>query len=133
MALNEIPGALSNVRQIKNMFYFNFEYLLFALPGLLLGIWAQIRLHSIYSKYSEVPVESGQTGAETARRILDNAGLHDMPVEEVPGSLSDHYDPDETRAVSLLGQLPRRDRRRRRRGGARGRARAPAPGRLRTV
>ena len=82
------------------MMLFNLNYLLFALPGLLIGIWAQIKLHSTYAKYSEVPVESGQTGAETARRILDNAGLFDMPVEEVPGSLSDHYDPAK-RAVFL--------------------------------
>jgi Zn-dependent membrane protease YugP len=59
----------------------------------LLGIWAQIRLHHSFNKYSQVPVESGMTGAQTARRILDDAGLRDMPVEEVPGHLSDHYDP----------------------------------------
>src|ERR1039457_6168467 len=80
------------------MMLFNLNYLLLALPGLLIGIWAQIKLHSTYKKYSEVPVESGQTGAETARRILDSAGLHDMPVEEGPGSLSDHDEPAE-RAV----------------------------------
>lgn len=82
------------------MFYLDPKMLLFALPGLLIGIWAQIKLHSIYKKYSAVPVESGRTGAETARRILDNAGLRDMPVAEVPGSLSDHYDPTK-RAVFL--------------------------------
>ena len=68
-------------------------YFLFALPGLLIGVWAQIKLHAAYGKYSQVPVESGRTGAETARRILDHAGLLDMPVEEVAGRLSDHYDP----------------------------------------
>ena len=75
------------------MMFFDPRFLLFALPGLLLGIWAQIKLHSIYSKYSQVPVESGRMGAQTARRILDNAGLTAMPVEEVEGKLSDHYDP----------------------------------------
>ena len=75
------------------MMLFNFHYLLFALPGLLIGIWAQIKLRSTYSQYNEVPVASGETGAQTARRILDHAGLSNVPVEEVPGSLSDHYDP----------------------------------------
>src|ERR1039457_6456672 len=76
------------------MFYsFNPIYWLFALPGLLLGIWAQIKLHSAYGKYSQVPVESGQTGADAAREILDHAGLTGVPVAEVPGRLSDHYDP----------------------------------------
>ncbi len=73
---------------------FNIEYLLWVfLPGLVLGLWAQWRLHSAFSKYSQVPVESGLTGAQAARRILDDAGLTDVPVEEVPGKLSDHYDP----------------------------------------
>ena len=64
-----------------------------ALPGLLLGIWAQIKLHSAYGKYSQVAVESGISGAEAARHILDNAGLTNVLIEEVPGRLSDHYDP----------------------------------------
>jgi Zn-dependent membrane protease YugP len=68
-------------------------YFLFLIPGLLLGIWAQIKLHHAYGKYSKVPVDSGMTGAQVARRILNDAGLNDMPVEEVPGHLSDHYDP----------------------------------------
>jgi Zn-dependent membrane protease YugP len=63
------------------------------LPGLLLGIWAQIKLHHAYGKYSQVPVDSGMTGAQAAREILDQAGLNNVPVEEVPGHLSDHYDP----------------------------------------
>ena len=63
------------------------------LPGLAIGLWAQIKLHSAFSKYSEVEVENRITGAEAARYILDQAGLTDVPVEEVPGQLSDHYDP----------------------------------------
>ncbi len=75
------------------MFYFNPLYWLFALPGLLIGIWAQIKLSSAYGKYSQVPVESGMTGAQAAREILDRAGLTNVPVQEVPGHLTDHYDP----------------------------------------
>jgi hypothetical protein len=73
--------------------YFNPLYWLFAIPGLLIGLWAQIKLHHAYGKYSQVPVESGMTGAEAAREILDRAGLNDVPVGEIPGRLSDHYDP----------------------------------------
>jgi Zn-dependent membrane protease YugP len=68
-------------------------YLLFALPGLLLGIWAQAKLSHAYGKYSQIAVDSGMTGAEAAREILDRAGLVNVPVEEVDGHLSDHYDP----------------------------------------
>jgi len=62
-------------------------------PGLLIGLWAKMKLHAAFSKYSEVPAESGYTGAEAARHILDQAGLTDVPVEEVEGELTDHYDP----------------------------------------
>jgi len=75
------------------MFHFNQFYLLFALPGLLLGIWAQIKLSSAYGKYSQEPLDSGMTGAQAAREILDRAGLTNVPVQEVPGHLTDHYDP----------------------------------------
>ncbi len=78
---------------IYNSFHSVGLYFLFLIPGLLLGIWAQIKLHHAYGKYSQVPVDSGMTGAEAARKILDSAGLHETPVEEVPGHLSDHYDP----------------------------------------
>ena len=68
-------------------------WLVFAIPGLLLGIWAQFKLSHAYGKYSQVRVDSGMTGAEAAREILDRAGLTNVPVEEIPGRLSDHYDP----------------------------------------
>ena len=74
-------------------FYFDPVYFLFALPGLLIGIWAQIKLSSAYSNYSRVGLASGMTGAEAAREILDRAGLTNVPIEEVPGHLTDHYDP----------------------------------------
>ncbi|MGD1088683.1 MAG: zinc metallopeptidase [Verrucomicrobiota bacterium] len=78
-------------------------YLMFMVPGLLIGIWAQIKLSHAYGKYSRVPVESGMTGAEAAREILDRAGLDNVPVEEIPGRLSDHYDPTK-RALFLSSE-----------------------------
>ena len=88
---------------IYNSFHSIGLYFLFLIPGLLLGIWAQIKLHLAYGKYSQVPVDSGMTGAQAARRILDDAGLNDMPVEEVPGHLTDHYDPSK-RALFLSSE-----------------------------
>ncbi|HTB83888.1 MAG TPA: zinc metallopeptidase [Candidatus Sulfotelmatobacter sp.] len=75
--------------------FWNGNYLLFVfLPGLLIGLWAQFKLTSAYGKYSKIAIANGMTGAEAARAILDQAGLNTMPVEEVPGHLSDHYDPE---------------------------------------
>lgn len=77
------------------MIFFDLKYILLVmLPSLLIGLWAQMKLMSAFGKYSRVPVGSGMTGAEAARHILDQAGLTNMPVEEVPGQLSDHYDPE---------------------------------------
>jgi uncharacterized protein len=73
--------------------FFDPMWLLYAIPGILLGIWAQFKLSRAYGKYSQVRVDSGMTGAEAARQILDHAGLTNVPVEEVPGRLTDHYDP----------------------------------------
>jgi len=74
------------------MFMF-LPYWWITIPGLLLGLYAQMRVSSTYGRYIREPTMSGLTGAEAARRILDSAGLTAMPIGEVPGSLTDHYDP----------------------------------------
>lgn len=68
-------------------------YLLFSLPALLLGFWAQLKVQAAFNKYSQVRSFVGLTGAQVARRILDMNGLNHVRVEEVGGLLSDHYDP----------------------------------------
>jgi Zn-dependent membrane protease YugP len=75
------------------MFFFDPLYLLFALPGLLLGLYAQARVRSSFEKYSRVRSATGMTGAQAARRVLDANGLQMVNVERVDGFLSDHYDP----------------------------------------
>lgn len=75
------------------MFFFDPLYLVFALPALLLGLWAQWRVRSTFAENTAVGVSSGLTGAQIARRILDFNHLHEVRVEEVEGFLSDHYDP----------------------------------------
>ncbi len=62
-------------------------------PGLLLGLYAQLKLSSTYGRYIRQPSQSGLSGAEAAREILDRSGLQDVPVGMVPGQLTDHYDP----------------------------------------
>src|SRR5215470_15696160 len=60
---------------------------------MLLGLYAQFKLSSTYNHYVRVPTNSGITGAQAAREILDGAGLYNVPVGEVPGHLTDHYNP----------------------------------------
>lgn len=74
--------------------FFNPMWLVFALPGLLLGLWAQTRVKGSFKKYSQVRTARGMTGAQVARALLDQEGLSDVLVEESKGGmLSDHYDP----------------------------------------
>lgn len=75
------------------MFYLDPLYLLLALPGLLLGLWAQMRVKGTFSRYAKVRTTRNLTGAEVARYLLDNQGLQDVAVQETQGFLSDHYDP----------------------------------------
>jgi Zn-dependent membrane protease YugP len=75
-------------------------FLLAFIVPMVLGFWAQHRVKSTFARNLEVPVANGMTGAQVARRVLDANGLNDVPVEETPGSLSDHYDP-RSRSVHL--------------------------------
>jgi len=71
---------------------------------LVLGFWAQHRVKSTFAKNLQVPVANGMTGAQVARRVLDANGLNEVPVEETPGSLADHYDP-RSRSVHLSPEV----------------------------
>jgi len=73
--------------------YFDPMYLLFLAPGLLLSMWASFKVKSAFQHYSGVPAQSGLSGAQAARELLRQKGIHDVAVEEVQGFLSDHYDP----------------------------------------
>jgi Zn-dependent membrane protease YugP len=63
------------------------------IPCILLALYAQYKVRHTYEEYSQVGSAAGLSGAETARRLLRENGVYDVAVEEVPGALSDHYDP----------------------------------------
>lgn len=73
--------------------FFNSSYLIFMLPAFLLMMLAQWYVNSAYSRWSRVPSQSGLSGAEVARRLIERARLYDVDIEQVSGRLSDHYDP----------------------------------------
>jgi len=74
------------------MYYYDPTYLLL-IPGLLLALYAQFKVTSTFNKWKQVGSRTGMTGAEMARRILDENGCRDVRVEYIQGSLTDHYDP----------------------------------------
>ncbi len=81
-------------------FFTQWDILIFAAFGL--SMWASFRVKSTFKQWSQVPIHSRMTGYEAARRMLDANGLYDVPVEAVPGQLTDHYDP--TKRVIRLSE-----------------------------
>src|ERR1700758_5472588 len=82
------------------MFYpigFSHNWLLYIGVPLIIGLWAQIRVSSAFSKWSKVRASSNITGAETAREILRAARIDDVDVVETNDFLGDHYDPTSKR------------------------------------
>jgi Zn-dependent membrane protease YugP len=75
------------------MFFWDPMYMVFALPALLLAMWAQMRVRSAYGKYLRVPSRSGITGSQAAERLLRAQGLAGVSVKGTRGELTDHYDP----------------------------------------
>lgn len=63
------------------------------IPGLLLAMYAQFKVQNTFSRYAHVAASSGMTGAQVAKKILEQARIYDVNVELTPGNLTDHYDP----------------------------------------
>jgi Zn-dependent membrane protease YugP len=63
------------------------------IPALILAFYAQYKVRSAFRKFSQVRNMRGMTGYQAAKHILHMNNLSDVGVEEVAGSLSDHYDP----------------------------------------
>ena len=74
--------------------YFTFDWtILLVIPGLIISIWAQIKVSSTFNNYSRLTTARGLSGYGAARRILDANGLSHVKIEQIRGNLTDHYDP----------------------------------------
>ncbi len=71
------------------------QYLIYFALLMIIPMWAQARVQRTYKTYSQIATSSYMTGAQVARKILDDNGLFDVRIEEVKGFLTDHYDPRE--------------------------------------
>lgn len=75
------------------MFFYDSYYLMLVVPAIIISLFAQMKVKSTYGKYSQVMSRNGRTATEITRAILDMNGLQNVRIEQVSGSLSDHYDP----------------------------------------
>ena len=80
--------------------FMDFRFLYILLPAILLGLYAQFKVKSTYSKYSKVNNSRGWTAAQVARKILDDNGLYNVQIVHIRGSLTDNFNP-KTMTVSL--------------------------------
>ena len=74
-------------------FYINWTYILMVFPAFIFAMWASSKVQATFNKYSHEYSKYGLSGAEVARKVLDEHGLTHIRIERVNGSLTDHYDP----------------------------------------
>ncbi len=74
-------------------YYFDPLYFMFALPGLILALYAQAKVKSNYSKYSKIINSSGYTGADVAQLILRSNGITNVQIRRISGNLTDNFNP----------------------------------------
>ena len=73
--------------------YFDYTYVIFVLPAVILSLWASWNVKRTYRKYSQQFNSRGITGAQAARLVLDANNLRNVPIQRVGAELSDHFDP----------------------------------------
>ncbi len=74
--------------------YFDMTYIVMVMiPGLILSGLASMMVKSTFARYSKLGTRRGFTGAQAAKTLLDDAGIHDVQIFPTNGFLSDHYNP----------------------------------------
>ena len=69
------------------------SWLVIMIVPIAIGAATRFWVNSQYRRFSGVPLESGLSGVETARQVLDSEGLQNVAIEQIPGELTDHFDP----------------------------------------
>ena len=77
------------------MYYYGFDwtYMVFVLPCVILSLWASSSVKNTFQHYSSKFSIRRITGADAARRVLSSNGVHNVRIERVSGNLTDHFDP----------------------------------------
>lgn len=80
--------------------YFDYTYLIFVLPAVLLSLWASSAVNSRFAKFDKVRSRKGITGAQAAQFLLKANGINDVKIQHIRGKLTDNYNPT-TKILSL--------------------------------
>ena len=76
------------------LWYYDPSYIL-VIIGLVVCALASLNVNATFKRHSKTLNGRGITAEEAARQILNSAGILDVRIERVSGSLSDHYSPKE--------------------------------------
>ncbi len=84
------------------MYFYWLYYILgiVMIPGIILGIWAQVRVATTFNEYNKIETKHGKTASEVARYMLDGGGCYNTKIARTSGQLTDNYNPS-TNTVSL--------------------------------
>ncbi len=74
------------------MYWYDSTYIL-VIIAFALSLFASMGVNATFARYKKIGSSRGMTGAEAARKILDDNGLYNIGVEHISGNLNDHFDP----------------------------------------
>ncbi len=74
--------------------YWDPTYILVIIGGIISAI-ASLNVNQTYKKFSKFPNGKGLLAEDVAALILHKAGIFDVRIERIRGSLTDHYSPNE--------------------------------------
>lgn len=77
----------------SHLYYYNWNYMLFMLPCIILTLVVQIKMKSTFKKYGSIPNSRGLTGYQAAQRVLMHNGVTGVRIETIQGSFTDNFDP----------------------------------------
>ena len=103
MFLNLLQASVEGQSQFLSNLTTSEAFLMVIAVGIA-GMLVQLRLRSVVSKYSQVPMPTGITGAEIEEKMLRYNGVNDVVVTHTGGYLTDHYNPA-TKTVNLSDEV----------------------------
>lgn len=76
--------------------FFDWNYIaLVFIPTMVLSLGVQWYLNSTFNKWSKIANSNRLTGMEVAQRLFRDTSLDAIPLQPIPGAMTDHFDPGE--------------------------------------
>ncbi len=72
---------------------FDWTYIVFIIPCIIITLICQVNVKSTFSKYSKIRNSRNMTGAQAAEYVLRQNGVTGVRIEHIAGSMTDHFDP----------------------------------------